>query len=45
MGHWALGMELAYQSYLTSILEGEVQKAARDSAIQGGAAPRTRICG
>lgn len=31
------GMELAYQSYLTSILEGEVQKAARDSAIQGGA--------
>lgn len=31
------GMELAYQSYLTSLLEGEVQKAARDSAIQGGA--------
>lgn len=30
------GMELAYQSYLTSLLEGEVQKAARDSAIQGG---------
>jgi hypothetical protein len=31
------GMELAYQSYVTSLLEGEVQKAARDSAIQGGA--------
>lgn len=29
--------EVAYQAYVQSILEGAVQKAARDSAIQGGA--------
>jgi hypothetical protein len=33
-----MGMgDLAYQVYVQAILDGEVQKAGRDSAIQGGA--------
>ena len=31
------GSEVVYQVYVQSILEGAIQKAARDSAIQGGA--------
>ena len=30
--------DLLYQSYVQSLLDGAIQKAARDSAIQGGAA-------
>ncbi|WP_233281318.1 TadE/TadG family type IV pilus assembly protein [Sphingomonas changnyeongensis] len=29
------GMDLAYRSYVTSIVEGEVQRSGRDSTIQG----------
>jgi len=31
------GSEVVYQVYVQSILDGAIQKAARDSAIQGGA--------
>jgi hypothetical protein len=31
------GMDFAYRSYVTSIVEGEVQRSGRDSTIQGGA--------
>ena len=30
-------MDLAYRGYATSVLEGEIQKAARDSGMEGGA--------
>ena len=31
-------MDLSYRAYATSILEGEIQKAARDSGMEGGTA-------
>ena len=30
-------MDLAYSSYVTSVLEGEIQKASRDSGMEGSA--------